>query len=335
MAILLISGCREKKDRLHIFIWSEYLDPTVVADFEKQFDCDVIIDYYEDTDSMLAKMAAGGDSIFDIVVPSNADIPILIHRGFLSPIHREQIPNLKNIDPQFEKTTCNPGYRYGVPYQWGTTGLYVRKAKNQTIDETWGLIFDPEKQPGPFILLEDMRTCFGAALKYKGYSMNTTNPKELSEVSDLLIDAKKRSLGFEGTIGCRNRVLSNAATMAIVYSGDAVRGILQDSETYYFLPCEGGIIWHDILSIPAKAPHPELAERFLNFILDPKIGARIANYTQMATPNKASMAFINPADRDNTAIYPPSEIVSRLEYINDLGEYNKLYDELWTKIKSR
>ena len=96
VAIILIAGCREKKDRLHIFIWSEYLDPTVVADFEKQFDCEVIIDYHEDTDSMIAKMAAGGDSIFDIIVPSNADMPALINRGLLAPIRKEQIPNLFN-----------------------------------------------------------------------------------------------------------------------------------------------------------------------------------------------------------------------------------------------
>jgi spermidine/putrescine transport system substrate-binding protein len=335
VAIILITGCSEKKDRLHLFIWSEYLDPNVVADFERQFDCEVIIDYHEDQDSMLAKLAAGGDSIYDIVIPANIDMPFLVNRGLLAPIRKEHIPNLKNIDPKFENTPFNPGYQYGVPYLWGTTGLYLRKTNDQPIDETWGLIFDPEKQPGPFILLEDMRACFVAALRYKGYSMNTTNPKELDEAADLLIEAKKRSLGFEGTIGSRNRVLSKAASLAMVYNVDAVRGVLQDAETHYFIPREGGIIYHDMLSIPARAPHPELAEKFLNFILDPKIGARNANYNRAPTPNMAALEFVNPADRSNPAIYPPSEIMSRLEYIKDVKEKTALYDELWTRIKSR
>jgi len=335
VAILLIAGCSDKKERLHIFIWSEYLDPNIVADFEEQFDCDVILDYHEDLDSMFAKLAAGGDSIYDIVVPGSDQLPALTNRGLLAPIRKEQIPNLKNIDPQFKNTPFNPGYQYGVPYHWGTTGLYVRKAKNQTIDETWGLIFDPEKQPGPFILLEDMRACLGAALRYKGYNMNSTNPRELSEAADLLIETKKRSLGFAGALGCKNRVLSKGATLAMAYNVDAAKGIVRDSETTYVLPREGGIIWHDVLSIPAKAPHPELAEKFLDFMLDPKIGARNANYNRAATPNKAALELISPADRDNPAIYPPAEIMSRLEYIKDLGEQNKLYNELWTKVKSR
>jgi len=333
--LLLIGGCSDKKDKLHIFTWAEYLDPSVVADFERQFDCDIVFDYYEDTDSMLAKMVAGGDCLFDLVVPSDSDIGILINRGLLAQISKEEIPNLKNIDPKFEDTSFNPNYRYGIPYQWGTTGLYVRKTEGQTIDETWGLVFDPAQQPGPFILLEDMRACFGAALRYKGYSMNTTDPQELSEACDLLIAAKKRSLGFEGAMGCRNRVLSKAATAAMVYSGDAVRGSLQDPDTYYFVPREGGIVWQDIMSIPARAPNPELAKKFLNFILNPKIGARVADYNQMATPNKAALEFINPADRDNPDLYPSAEITARLGYIEDLGEKTRLYDELWTKVKSK
>ena len=156
---------------------------------------------------MLAKLAAGGDSIYDLIVPADEQLPALINRGLLAPIRKEQIPNLKNIDPQFEDISFNSDYKYGVPYFWGTTGLYVRKTEEQPVDETWGLIFNPEKQPGSFILLEDMRACFGAALMYKGYSINSTNPKELSEASGLLIEVKKRSLGFEGTVGCRNRVL--------------------------------------------------------------------------------------------------------------------------------
>jgi spermidine/putrescine transport system substrate-binding protein len=330
-----LAGCGQPKQKLNIFIWSEYLDPKVVADFEKRFDCKVTVDLYEDPDSMIAKLAAGGTSIYDVVVPSNTTLPAMVKRGLLSILRRENIPNLRNIDSRFLALPFDPGNQYGVPYQWGTSGLYIRKSKGKPIEETWGLIFDAAKQPGPFMLIEDMRTCFGAALRYKGHGLNSTDPKELVEARDLLIQAKKRSLGFEGTIGNRNRVLAKGATLAMVYNNDAMSGVREDAETYYFIPREGGEVWLDSLSIPAKAPHRDLAEKFINYILDPKVGAQVSNFTRTATPNKAALEFVDPADRKDPNIYPPPEVMSRLEYSNDLGEKNKLYDELWTQIKAK
>jgi spermidine/putrescine transport system substrate-binding protein len=121
----------------------------------------------------------------------------------------------------------------------------------------------------------------------------------------------------------------------MVYNGDAIRGMTEDPETHYFVPREGGEKWLDCLSIPAKAPHRDLAEQFINYILEPKVGARVSEFTRAATPNQAALELINPVDRNNTAIYPPSEVMRRLEYANDLGDVNKLYDELWTQIKAK
>lgn len=332
---MLLAGCGPPKQRLNVFIWSDYLDPNVVAAFEKQFDCEVTIDLFENPEGMMAKLSAGGASLYDVVVPSNYLLPALIARGLLSPLRHENIPNLRNVDPQFANLPFDPGNNYGAPYQWGTTGLYLRAPKDKAADESWGLIFDPARQPGPFLLIEDLRSCFGAALKYKGHSLNTTNLEELAEARDLLVAAKKRSLGLEGGTGCKNRVLARGAVLAMTYNTDAIRGMAEDAETRYFVPREGGEIWLDSLSIPAKAPHRDLAEKFINFVLDPKVGAQVANFTRAATPNKAALDFIDPADRRNPSIYPPPEVMGRLEYVQNLGDKNRLYEELWTQIKSR
>jgi len=332
---LLLAGCSQPKQQLHIFIWSEYLDPKIVSDFEEKFDCKVTLDLYEDSDSMVAKFVAGGSSIYDLVVPSNLTLPVLVNRGLLAPLRKENIPNLKNLDPRFVNPSFNPNNDYGAPYQWGTTGLYMRKTAGQTIEETWGLVFDPAKQIGPFLLIDDVRHCICAALKYKGFNMNSTEPNELGQIRNLLIDAKNRSLGFAGTVPGKNRVLSKGAGIAMVVNGDAARGVTEDPETYYFVPREGGEIFLDNLSVAANAPHRDLAEKFINFILDPKVGARLSNFNQFGTPNRASMEFINPADLKNPAIYPPPDIMNRLEYATDLGEKANLYDELWTQIKAK
>jgi spermidine/putrescine transport system substrate-binding protein len=332
---VLLAGCGQSKQKIHVFIWPDYIDPQAVADFEREFDCQVTMDFYEDIGTMQTKLAAGGASVYDIVVPGHMTLPGLIQRGLVAPIRPENIPNLRNIDPQFLNPKFDPGNRHSVPYLWGTSGIYVRAPKGQPVEDTWGLIFDPAKQPGPFLLLEDYRLCIGAALQYKGYRINTTNPKELAEARELLLEAKKRSLGFSTSFATKGRVLGKDAALATAYNNDAMRGVGEDAETRYFVPREGSGIWLDTLSIPANAPHRDLAEKFINFMLDAKVAARIADFTRTATPNKAALEFINPEDRSNPGIYPAAEIMARLEYALDLGEANKLYDEIWTQIKAK
>ena len=150
-----------------------------------------------------------------------------------------------------------------------------------------------------------------------------------------MLSAKKRSLGFEGGVGGKNKVLAKGAVAAVAYSGDAIRGIKEDPETYYFIPKEGGQIWVDNLAVLAKAPHRDLAEKFLNYILDARVGARLSNFNQYATPNQAAKPFINPGDLKNPAIYPPPDMMAKLESLNDLGKAAKLYDEVWTQVKAK
>lgn len=335
LACLALNQAAAQANKLNLYIWSEYIDPEIVADFEKRFDCKVTIDLYEDESSMLAKLQGGGASLYDVVVPPDQIVPTLIKLKLIAPIRHKNIPNIKNLESRFLNPPYDPGNRYTVPYQWGTVGIYIRKPKDAVIEETWGLFFDPKKQPGPFILIDTSRDTIGAALKYKGYSINSTNPKQLKEARDLLLDAKKRSLGFENGVGGKNKVLAKGAVAALVYNGDAARGVSEDPETYYFVPREGGEIWVDNLAVLAKAPNRDMAEKFLNFILNPEIGARLANFNQYPTPNKAAKSLVNPEDLKNPAIYPPPEVMGKLEFLKELGAKSRLYDEIWTQIKAK
>jgi spermidine/putrescine transport system substrate-binding protein len=321
--------------RLNLYIWSEYIDPKIVADFEKQFDCKVTIDLYEDAESMLAKVQSGGVSLYDVVVPPDHIVPAMIHLKLLAPLRHENIPNLKNLDEQFANPSYDRGNRYCVAYQWGTVGIFARQPKDKPLPQTWGIFFDPKLQPGPFVLIDSVRDMLGAALKYKGHSLNSTDPQELKEARDLVLEAKKRSLGFEGSVGAKNRVLARTARAAIVYSGEGVRGVNDDAETVYFIPKEGSQIWVDNLAVLAKAPHRDLAEKFVNFILDARIGAQLSNFTQYSSPNKAALPFVRSQDLKNPTVYPPPELRAKLEVLEDLGSKSRLYDEIWTQVKAR
>ncbi len=320
---------------LNVFIWSEYLDPEVTKDFERQFDAAVTVDLYEDAEAMLAKLQSGGDALYDIVVPPDYLVTAMIHLKLLAPLRHEKVPNLTNLETRFRSPPFDPGNVYTAAYQWGTVGIYFRRLPGREPPDSWDAFFDPGQQPGPFVLIDSMRDAFGAALKYRGHSLNATEPAELREARDLLIDARRRAVAMEGSVGGKNRVLGRTAVAAIVYSGEAARGMADDPQTGYVIPKEGSQIWLDSLAIPARAPHRELAERFVNFILDPKIGARISNFTQFASPNQAARPFLRPKDLQNTAIYPRPEVMDRLEFLRDLGGKSRLVDRAWTEVKTR
>lgn len=324
----------EPQNKLNLYIWSEYIDPEIVKAFEKKFDCKVTIDLYEDNESMMAKLAGGGSSLYDIIVPSDYAIQILVKRGLIQPINKANIPNLTNIDDKFISPPFDPGNAYTAPYQWGTVGIFMRKKQGVETDQSWGLVYDAAKQPGKFILIDSMREGIGGALKYLGYGLNETSPAALKKARDLLLDAKKRAIGFDGGVGGKNKVLAKVADMAVVYNGDAVRGMGEDPDTMYFVPKEGGEIWLDSMAVPAKAPHKDMAEKFINFILDAEIGAQLSNFNQYATPNKAAKSKIKPEDLANSAIYPSAETMAKLEFLHDLGDATKLFDQIWTEVKS-
>ena len=335
LALLGAGPAPAAEAKLNIFIWSEYLDPQVVKDFEREFACKVTVDVYEDAESMLAKLQGGGTALYDLVVPPDHLVPTMVKLQLLAPLRRTNLPNFQNLDAKFTNPPYDRGNQFSVPYQWGTVGILVRPAPGKPVAETWGLVFDAKQQPGKFVLIDSVRDCLGAALKFKGHSVNSTEIPHLKEARDLVIEAKRRATGFDGSVGAKNKVVGKSAGAAIVYSGEAARAMTDDASLHYVIPREGSQMWVDNLCIPAKAPHRELAEKFINYVLDAKVGARLSNFLQFATPNAAARPFIKPEDLKNPAIYPPADVMAKLEFLEDLGAKTKLYDEAWTQVKAR
>ncbi len=328
----------EAGKRVTVYMYSEYIDPELPKEFEKLTGMPVKIDVYENTEEMMAKLQqAGGVSQYDVVVVSDHAIPVLARLGLIQPLGLEKIPNAKNVSAQFKKPPYDPDEKYSLPYQWGTVGLMYRKDKLGQADPSWSLLLNPAKQPGPVVLIDSMRDMLGVALKSLGASVNSKKVEELKEAGQAILRAKRspKCLGFEGGVGGRNKVADGSALVAIVYSGDAIKAVAEDAHLAYVLPREGAIVWVDAMTISAKAPNAEGAHAFINFILDPEVGARLSNFNRCGTPNGASLGRIRKEDRENPAIYPPAEELKKLEYIEDVGDTTRLYDEVWTAAKAR
>ena len=328
------AGCSKKK-QINVYMYSEYVDPELIKAFESQTGHKVNIVTYENSEEMLAKLQrAGGASEFDVIVVSDVTVPRLVSLKLVQELDKSKLPGASGVDQQFQSPPFDEGSKYSMPYQWGTVGLIYNKQQVTADTISWDLIFDPAKQPGPFILMDSQRDMLGIALRYQGHSMNTRSADEIKSAAELIQKAKKgeNCLGFESGAGGKNRVADGKAVAAIVYNGDALRAVAENDKLDYCVPKEGGILWVDVMMIPAQAPNSDMAHEFMNFMLDPKNNAKLSNFNRYATPVSASLPLIAKEDREDPRIYPPAEVVKTLEYLNDMGNDTRLYTDAWNSI---
>jgi spermidine/putrescine transport system substrate-binding protein len=198
--------------------------------------------------------------------------------------------------------------------------------------DTWRLVFDSATAVGPFTMLDEPREVIGAALKYLGFSANTTDSGELARAEVLLRDQHRRVLAYASATGSRDLLAAGDAVVAHAYSGDVVTARAEVPAIRYVLPREGALLWTDNLVIPVGARNRYTAEVFVNFLLDARNGAALSNYTRFATPNRAALPLVDSALTADPAIYPPPDVRARLEILRDLGADARLYDAVWTRV---
>lgn len=330
---LLIVGCGQQKKELRLLNWSDYMPREVLEEFEKREGIKVVEDTYDSPEAMLSKLQAGGDSEYDVLITSDYTIGSLARAGSLLELDKAKIPNLKNLDRQFADPAFDPGAKHSVVYQWGTTGLAYREDLVSGPVESWAVLFDPAQQVGRFLLLDEMREQVGAALKFKGESVNTTDPAKLAEIQTLLLETKRRSQGFAGGTSIRDRLIAGDIAVGPAYSGDILAAQPENPQLKYVIPSEGATLWTDNLVILKKSPNHELAYKFINFLLEPEIAAQISNSIGYATPVAAAMDQIE--EKDNPLIYPTEEKRARLELLADLGDQADVFNKVWSEVKSR
>ena len=320
---------------LLLYNWNDYMDPDIIADFEAEFGVSVVEDFYPDNEEMLAKVVAGGAQ-YDVVVPSDYMIEIMREDDLLLPLTRAAIPNIANVDEDFIDPPYDPGLRFSIPFLWGTTGLGVNVELLGDVDPSWALVFDPEvagQLPGRILLLDDARETMGAALHWLGFSPNTTDETELQAAADVIAAAREWTAAFNSDLYA-DLLISGEVVVALGYSGNFLDAFDDDERFAYVVPKEGATLWTDNLAILATAPHPCTAHTFLDFILRPEQGARLTNYIYYPSPNAFAAEFIDPEILEDPAVYPDDETLERLQFLQDTGETEILFTDLFTRARS-
>jgi spermidine/putrescine transport system substrate-binding protein len=334
------------KDELHLYNWNNYLAPETVKKFEGLCKCTVVQTYYSDNEELLAKLAAGAKG-YDVYVPTSNAVQALIKSGRLKPLDKSQLPNLKNIDPLYLNTPFDPDNKYSVPYAMSTTiiGYNDEKAKELGLPtDTWALIFDPkylEKIKGRITVLDSAGELFAAALKYLGYSANDVDPKHWDEAVAVIKKAKPYWAAFNASSYIKELTVGNIWVVH-GYSNDIFQANLDAQaagrkfKILQGMPKEGAVLAVDNMVIDKNAPRPDLAYKFINFMLDGQNSAEgVTNMIGSGNPNTEAVKYIKPEILKNTAIFPDAATKAKLEQIQDLTPaQRRLRNKLWTAIKA-
>jgi len=341
----LVAGSALAKDQLHLYNWNNYIAPETVQRFEKQCGCEVVQTYYSDNEELLAKLAAGAKG-YDVLVPTSNAVQALIRGGQLKPLDKAQLPNLKNIDPAYLDTPFDPGNRYSVPYAMSTTILGYNDAKMKELGlptDTWAVIFDPkylEKVKGRVTVLDSANELFAAALKYLGYSANDVDPKHWDQAAAAIKKAKPYWAAFNASSYIKELTVGNI-WLVHGYSNDIFQANLDAQAAgrpFHILqgvPKEGAVLAVDNMVIHKSAPRPDLALKFINFMLEGTNSAELTNLIGSGNPNLEARKFIKPELTRLPAVFPPKELQAKLEQLTDLTPaQRRLRSKLWTEIKA-
>jgi spermidine/putrescine transport system substrate-binding protein len=311
---------------LHIYNWSDYIAEDTVPNFEKEFGVEVTYDTYESNEEMVAKLQAGATG-YDIVVPSGYIVPVMVATDLIMPINRRYLANFNNISPIFQNLPTDPESRHTVPWQWGSSGIAYRTDKITTPIDSWA-VFHDQRYTSKMTMMDDGREVIGSQLRYRGHSLNSTNPAELAQAKADSIAAKKNLKAYISA-PVKAQLISGDVWISQLWDGDTAQARAEQPNLSYVIPKEGCTIWSDSMCVPQSASNKRAAHEWMNYILRPEVGAALSRATGYGTPNAAAARFMK-----DPVPYPTEAELERLEYQLDLGKDTATWDRIWTEIKS-
>lgn len=340
----VVAGAAE----LRIYNWSDYIDESILEEFEAETGIDVTYDVFDSNEVLETKLLAGSTG-YDIVVPSGTFLGRQIQAGVFQKLDKSKLPNLSNMWPEIAEQTTkyDPGNEYSINYMWGTTGIGYNVAKVQEIlgedsITSWDVIFKPEiisKFADCGVHILDAPTeLIPAALNYLGIDPNSTNPDDLAKAEELLLSIRPSVQKFHSSEYI-NALANGDICLAVGWSGDVIQAADraaeadQGVEVAYAIPEQGALLWFDQMAIPNDAQNVDEAHQFLNYIMKPEVIAKASNYVYYANGNKASQDLLEEDLIGDPTIYPDEETTAKLYATLPYDpKTDRIVTRIWTKV---
>ena len=344
LAALALPAAAE--DVLYLYNWNNYISDETIARFEKSCGCRLRQDYYSENEEMLAKLEAGAVG-YDLLVPTGNAVETLIRQGELRPLDKSRLPNLRNLKPEYRDLWYDPGGKYSVPYATSVTLIGYNREKMRELGlptDTWALIFEPRhlvKIKGKVTVLNSQRELLGAAMRYLGYSVQERDPARWDEAKAVILRAKPYWAAFSNSTYIKDLAIGNI-WVAHGYSNDMFRAREDARAAHrpfsigFETPKEGAIFAVDGFVLHKSGKRPDLAHRFIDFMLEGRNAADVSNLIGAGNPNAAAMAYVNPGIAGDRAIFPTPADLAHLETVRDFDPaLRRTLSRLWTEIKVR
>jgi len=335
---------------LNIYTWSEYIAPDTVANFEKETGIKVRYDIFESNEVLETKLLTGHTN-YDIVLPTDIFFERLLHAGTFRKLDPAALPHRANLDPEIMQKLAvhDPGNLYATPYLWSVVGIgynaaRIRERLGSTLPDSWSLLFDPRNaarlQDCGISIIDSPTDVVASVLLYLGRDPNSRSPADLEAASAVLMKIRPyvrsiESLAYLGELG------NGSICAALGWSGDMLQARNRAREAgngvgiNYFVPREGALIIVDMMAIPADAPHPEAAQRWLDYLMRPEVMAGITNAVKYPNGNRAAFAQVTEALRQDPAVYPDAATRTRLHSLTaPTPEESRLLTRVWTRFRT-
>ena len=334
---LMTIGCGGKSSpngKVVVFNWGEYIDPDVLTMFQEETGIEVVYDEFETNEIMYPKVESGAAK-YDVICPSDYMIQKMIEHDLLAEINFDNVPNSTNIGKDYwnQSKQFDPDNKYSVPYCWGTVGILYNKTMVDEPVTSWSVLWD-EKYADNILMQDSVRDAFMVALSYAGHSINSTDPSQLEEARDLLIQQKPLTQAYV-IDQVRDKMIGGEAAIGVIYSGEAIYTQRENPDLEYVIPEEGTNIWIDSWVIPKNAENKENAEKFIDYMCRADIALKNFDYITYSTPNEAAKELIEDDDIRNSQIAFPDLSQYKLSTFSYLGEeMDEYYNQLWKEVKS-
>jgi spermidine/putrescine transport system substrate-binding protein len=315
---------------LNLYNWDDYMGETTLADFKAAAGAEVKMDLFDNNDTLFAKFRAGNPG-YDLIVPSNDFVERMVQADMLEKIDKAQIPNMKNIAPEYIDVDYDKGREYSVPYTWLVLGIGYRKSKVTTPPDSWKALFESDQYKGRIAVLSEAGDMFRLHAKYLGKSVNALTPADIKIIEAMMVKQKPNIAKFHSDDG-QDLLAKGEVDLVLEYNGDIAQLMAEDKDIAFVIPKEGSQLNSDNFCIPKGAKHPKNAHAFINFILDAQNGKKVTDTILYPTPNMAAKALMPDTYKNNPAIFPPADLLAKCEYAKFNADLQPLYEEAFTRV---
>ncbi len=327
--IWYVTSQNEQK-QLTVLSWDYYIGPETIANFEKEFDAKVTYELIKNNEEALARIKAN-PGVYDIAVVSDYMVDIMRNEQGLERIDKMAVTNGDNIDQVFRDNYFDPTSSLSVPYAYGTAGFAVNSKYYSGTTISWQELTKPAYK-GKVAVMDDMRYVLGSVLMELGLDPNTTSQSDIDKAVALFKQVVPNIVKFTSDSPV-DLMVTEGAWISYGYSGDSLQMKAENEAVNYMLPTYGGLKFLDSMVIPMGAPHNELAQIWINYILRPDVSAAITDEVQYGNPNTEAFDLITQDVRLSPAVFPSPEVLKKLQYVQDVGENIEMYNKAWESVK--